>query len=126
TAAESGSPKHPGELRTGSSPPSFEPILAGCADMVAAPSHSELTIVAVGVTDAGPQRQHNEDAVLLRPDLHLYAVADGAGGPNAGNVASAVGLMTLATYVESSRADATSRPPIDELGLYVGARRLSI
>ena len=94
--------------------------------MVAAPSHSELTIAAVGVTDSGPQRQHNEDAVLLRPDLHLYAVADGAGGPNAGNVASAVGLMTLATYVESSRANAASRPAIDELGLYVGARRLSI
>jgi protein phosphatase len=93
--------------------------------VVAAPNSSELTVVAAGIADTGPKRAHNEDAVLVRPDLQLYAVADGAGGPNSGNVASAVGLMTLASFVEATRSDAAARPPLDEFGLYTGARRLS-
>lgn len=39
-------------------------------------------------TDAGPRRRHNEDSYVDRPDLGLWAVADGAGGHQAGEVAS--------------------------------------
>ncbi len=39
-------------------------------------------------TDAGPRRSHNEDAFVDRPDLGVWAVADGAGGHDAGEVAS--------------------------------------
>src|SRR6478736_6409660 len=59
-----------------------------------------LEIAAAGATDIGKTRQHNEDAVLLRPDLCLYVLADGAGGHNAGNVASAIATTSIANYIE--------------------------
>lgn len=56
-----------------------------------------------GRTDIGRVRAHNEDAVLLEPPL--FAVADGLGGHQAGEVASAAAIDAL---VEAAprRADA--------------------
>lgn len=49
------------------------------------------------VTHPGAVRPHNEDAMVCRPDAGLYAVADGAGGHQAGDVASAMIADTLAS-----------------------------
>lgn len=87
-------------------------------------TRSPLRVVGAGNTHIGG-RDHNEDAILLRPDLDLYMVADGAGGHNAGNIASALATTTVAHYFESTQDEAHSAPPYDEMGLSWAARRLA-
>jgi protein phosphatase len=83
-----------------------------------------LLPVGAGRTDIG-QREHNEDHVLLRPELGLFVVADGAGGHNAGNVASALATTTVANVFETSAKSLGTRPEIDEFGFHTMARRLA-
>ncbi len=87
-------------------------------------ARSALRVVGAGNTHIGG-REHNEDAVLLRPDLDLYMVADGAGGHAAGNVASVLATTTVAHYFESTQDEALNAPPFDAMGLSWGARRLA-
>jgi serine/threonine protein phosphatase PrpC len=75
---------------------------------------------AVGVTDIGRQRKHNEDHVLLRPELDLFVVADGMGGHNAGDVASKLATASLRNFYE-----ATVEGPVPEGALSEGYNDLS-
>jgi len=84
-----------------------------------------LRLTASGATDIGHRREHNEDTVLVRTDLHLYIVADGAGGHNAGNVASALATTSIANGFESGASRFVSGGEGDVLAPAL-ARRLAV
>jgi serine/threonine protein phosphatase PrpC len=70
-----------------------------------------IRLRAAAMTDVGRVREHNEDSVLAvdytRESLvepgqsHLYVVADGMGGAEAGEVASAIAVKTIRSYIET-------------------------
>ena len=69
-----------------------------------------LSIEAASVTDRGlsEKRPENEDSLLSDPAHHIFAVADGVGGAQAGEVASqtAVEVLTEAFTHHGSGEDA--------------------
>jgi len=78
-----------------------------------------IRIRAAWLTDVGQMRDHNEDAVLVNEQGQgtiagsdfsgLYILSDGMGGAEAGEVASALAIQTVARHVESARAEAITR-----------------
>src|SRR5262245_7125086 len=52
-----------------------------------------------GTSDIGRKRQRNEDSFAVNTDVHLYMVADGMGGHNAGDVASQTAVKTVESYI---------------------------
>ncbi len=52
-------------------------------------------IRAAAATSVGRIRTRNEDAFLLRPDRNLYAIADGMGGHQRGDVAARICIDTI-------------------------------
>ncbi|HTQ08221.1 MAG TPA: protein phosphatase 2C domain-containing protein [Polyangiaceae bacterium] len=85
----------------------------------------DLALNAFGLTDVGRARPTNEDVVLVRPDLDLYAVADGAGGHRSGEIASSLAVRSLENYFGATVRRTHEQPEFDRFGIPFGARRLS-
>lgn len=70
-----------------------------------------MKILSSGGTDPGKKRANNEDAWLVNDAQRLYAVADGVGGSEAGEVASRIAVETLAEAMPDLLGDKDRTPP---------------
>lgn len=59
-----------------------------------------MQVHAWGLSDVGNVRKVNEDSFLIDGALGVYAVADGMGGPQSGEVASQLALETLSSHLK--------------------------
>lgn len=60
-------------------------------------------VSSTAVTHTGLRREGNEDAFCHRPDLGLFAVADGMGGHEAGEVASGLTVQIIESFINDTR-----------------------
>ena len=91
---------------------------------------ASIRLRAAAMTDVGRVREHNEDSVLaveytresmVEPaQSYLYVVADGMGGAEAGEVASAIAVQTIRSYIEA-RLDTARGEVKDGAELLTGA-----
>lgn len=70
-----------------------------------------MKILSFGATDPGKKRANNEDSYLVNDGLRLYAVADGVGGSEAGEVASRIAVDTIAGAMPDLLGDKDRTPP---------------
>src|SRR5512136_924364 len=69
-----------------------------------------MRIHSHGGTDPGRKRSNNEDAYLVNDGLRLYAVADGIGGREGGEVASRIAMETLGEALPDLLGDKDRTP----------------
>src|SRR3954462_11380843 len=66
-----------------------------------------------GDTHVGKVRTTNEDSLIVEPRLGLYAVLDGMGGANAGDIASQLARDTIREFVAQRRGSLAPRQLIE-------------
>lgn len=74
-------------------------------------------------TDIGLRRQHNEDRYLADPGLGLYAVCDGMGGGNAGEIASGMAIDAIRAFLNTPAG--TDRPTDEDRNVSPATARLA-
>lgn len=74
-------------------------------------SGKEFTMVSASISHVGCQRQINEDACIELPEKRLWAIADGMGGHNAGDMAS----QMVASYLDNTKFDPDFSTYVDKV-----------
>lgn len=84
-----------------------------------------MKVHAVGQTNVGMKRTHNEDSYILVEDQNLFVVADGMGGHASGEVASQMTVENLAKFFkETTDNHEITWPFKEEKGLRYDENRL--
>ncbi|MGH7298551.1 MAG: PP2C family protein-serine/threonine phosphatase [Polyangiaceae bacterium] len=71
-----------------------------------------ILVTAVGRTDPGLKRKHNEDAYAILEDHHLFVIADGMGRHAAGEVASQLCVDAISEAFRTSVFGTPRQPPL--------------
>jgi len=74
--------------------------------------HALILVTAVGRTDPGLKRKHNEDAYAILEDHHLFVIADGMGRHAAGEVASRLCVEAISEAFRTSEFGPPREPPM--------------
>ena len=71
-----------------------------------------ILVTAVGRTDPGLKRKHNEDAYAILEDHHLFVIADGMGRHAAGEIASQLCVDAISDAFRTNAFGAPRQPPL--------------
>ncbi len=74
-----------------------------------------ILVTAVGRTDPGLKRKHNEDAYAILEDHQLFIIADGMGRHAAGEVASRLCVESMSESFRTSNFGPPKDPPLPPL-----------
>ena len=75
-----------------------------------------ILVTAVGRTDPGLKRKHNEDAYAILEDHQLFVIADGMGRHAAGEVASRLCVDAISEAFRTASFGPPRDPPLAEAG----------
>jgi PPM family protein phosphatase len=55
-------------------------------------------LISAGICDIGRKRKTNQDSIYMNPERNLFIVADGMGGHNGGDIASALAVKSIPDF----------------------------